>query len=200
VGQPPAQMGSNGGLVDAEQFAGFHAGPPERHDEQHTDALRLAQVGQRRDEGRLDVGDRCMLDRVGDPHRPPRLARCCLSDPVQIPGRVGQLTDTIPVLPAVSQRLGSSVRPDLRALRRDQPRTHPGAVSDGERFEAHDQQEPRQTKNRDSRTQILPTASLGATTLLPLMDEVRSHADALEAEVADNYWPLPKYREMLFIE
>jgi len=32
------------------------------------------------------------------------------------------------------------------------------------------------------------------------MDEVRSHADALEAEVADNYWPLPKYRQMLFIE
>ena len=32
-----------------------------------------------------------------------------------------------------------------------------------------------------------------------LMDEVRSHADALEAEVADELWPLPKYREMLFI-
>ena len=32
-----------------------------------------------------------------------------------------------------------------------------------------------------------------------LMDEVRSHADALEAEVADEMWPLPKYREMLFI-
>jgi glutamine synthetase len=39
-----------------------------------------------------------------------------------------------------------------------------------------------------------------ATTLLPLMNEVRSHADALEAEVADRYWPLPKYREMLFIK
>jgi glutamine synthetase len=32
-----------------------------------------------------------------------------------------------------------------------------------------------------------------------LMDEVRSHADALEAEVADELWPLPKYQEMLFI-
>jgi glutamine synthetase len=39
-----------------------------------------------------------------------------------------------------------------------------------------------------------------ATTLLPLMDEVRAHADALETEVADSYWPLPKYREMLFIK
>jgi len=33
-----------------------------------------------------------------------------------------------------------------------------------------------------------------------LMDEVRVHADALEAEVADEQWPLPKYREMLFIK
>ena len=32
-----------------------------------------------------------------------------------------------------------------------------------------------------------------------LMDKVRSHADALEAEVADELWPLPKYQEMLFI-
>lgn len=33
-----------------------------------------------------------------------------------------------------------------------------------------------------------------------LMNEVRSHADALEAEVADELWPLPKYQEMLFIK
>ena len=33
-----------------------------------------------------------------------------------------------------------------------------------------------------------------------LMDEVREHADALEGEVADDLWPLPKYREMLFIK
>ena len=37
-------------------------------------------------------------------------------------------------------------------------------------------------------------------TLRPLMEKVRSHADALETEVADEYWPLPKYREMLFIK
>ena len=33
-----------------------------------------------------------------------------------------------------------------------------------------------------------------------LMDEVRLHADALESEIADDLWPLPKYREMLFIK
>jgi glutamine synthetase len=39
-----------------------------------------------------------------------------------------------------------------------------------------------------------------AGTILGLMGTVRTHADALEAEVADEYWPLPKYREMLFIK
>ena len=39
-----------------------------------------------------------------------------------------------------------------------------------------------------------------AGTLRGLMDEVRQHADTLESDVADEYWPLPKYREMLFIK
>lgn len=33
-----------------------------------------------------------------------------------------------------------------------------------------------------------------------LMDEVRENADKLETEVADELWPLAKYREMLFIK
>ncbi|MDO8825955.1 glutamine synthetase III [Methylophaga sp.] len=33
-----------------------------------------------------------------------------------------------------------------------------------------------------------------------LMVKVRTHVDALEVEVADDLWPLPKYREMLFIK
>jgi glutamine synthetase len=32
-----------------------------------------------------------------------------------------------------------------------------------------------------------------------LMDEVRTHVDALETEIADELWPLPKYYEMLYI-
>ena len=39
-----------------------------------------------------------------------------------------------------------------------------------------------------------------ATVIRALMNEVRLHADALEAEIADEQWPLPKYREMLFIK
>ncbi|MEM9008994.1 MAG: glutamine synthetase III [Cyanobacteria bacterium P01_F01_bin.86] len=39
-----------------------------------------------------------------------------------------------------------------------------------------------------------------ATTIRPLMDEVREYADALEGEIADSFWPLPTYQEMLFIK
>jgi glutamine synthetase len=39
-----------------------------------------------------------------------------------------------------------------------------------------------------------------AKTIRPLMDETREYADALEGEVADDLWPLPKYQEMLFIK
>jgi glutamine synthetase len=39
-----------------------------------------------------------------------------------------------------------------------------------------------------------------ATTLRPLMDDVRRSADALEGEIADSFWPLPTYQEMLFIK
>ncbi|NEQ55781.1 MAG: glutamine synthetase type III, partial [Leptolyngbya sp. SIO3F4] len=39
-----------------------------------------------------------------------------------------------------------------------------------------------------------------AGTLRPLMDEVREYADALEGEIADEFWPLPTYQEMLFIK
>jgi glutamine synthetase len=35
--------------------------------------------------------------------------------------------------------------------------------------------------------------------ILPAMEEVRSAADALELVVDDAVWPLPKYREMLFV-
>jgi glutamine synthetase len=34
--------------------------------------------------------------------------------------------------------------------------------------------------------------------IVPLMAEIRLGADALEELVADDHWPLPKYREMLF--
>jgi glutamine synthetase len=38
-----------------------------------------------------------------------------------------------------------------------------------------------------------------AKVVKPLMDEARKYADALEAEVADEKWPLPTYQEMLFM-
>lgn len=36
--------------------------------------------------------------------------------------------------------------------------------------------------------------------VLPLMDEARSHADALESRIAADVWPLPGYQEMLFVK
>ncbi|MBF2089664.1 MAG: glutamine synthetase III [Synechococcales cyanobacterium K44_A2020_017] len=39
-----------------------------------------------------------------------------------------------------------------------------------------------------------------AKTLRPLMDDVRGYADALEGEIADSFWPLPTYQEMLFVK
>lgn len=39
-----------------------------------------------------------------------------------------------------------------------------------------------------------------ASEVRALMDEVRASADVLETLVADDLWPLPKYREMLFIK
>ncbi|MBP3711670.1 MAG: hypothetical protein IJ219_03425 [Bacteroidaceae bacterium] len=36
-------------------------------------------------------------------------------------------------------------------------------------------------------------------TVAPLIEEIRRHVDKLELIVDDGLWPLPKYREMLFI-
>jgi glutamine synthetase len=39
-----------------------------------------------------------------------------------------------------------------------------------------------------------------AQTIRPSMDKLREYADALEGEVADDFWPLPTYQEMLFVK
>ena len=36
-------------------------------------------------------------------------------------------------------------------------------------------------------------------TIIPVMNELRTYADALEHVCADELWPLPTYQEMLFI-
>ena len=42
-------------------------------------------------------------------------------------------------------------------------------------------------------------AAFIADKVIPAMGDVRSHCDALEELVPDDLWPLPKYRELLFI-
>lgn len=43
-------------------------------------------------------------------------------------------------------------------------------------------------------------ARYACDTLIPAMNAIRAHADALEEMVADDLWPLPTYQEMLFIK
>ena len=38
-----------------------------------------------------------------------------------------------------------------------------------------------------------------AKNIIPYFEKVRGHCDALEARISDAEWPLPKYRDMLFI-
>jgi glutamine synthetase len=37
------------------------------------------------------------------------------------------------------------------------------------------------------------------TDIRPQVDHIRRHVDALESAMPDDLWPLPKYREMLFV-
>ena len=54
-------------------------------------------------------------------------------------------------------------------------------------------------------TRFMPPKLMGykgralVDSLVPALAAVREHCDALEERVPDSYWPLPKYREMLFI-
>jgi glutamine synthetase len=46
----------------------------------------------------------------------------------------------------------------------------------------------------------LKQASFTQTTIIPAMTEIRDAVDFLERNVADDLWPLPVYREMLFVK
>ena len=35
--------------------------------------------------------------------------------------------------------------------------------------------------------------------VVPMLENIRTHVDSLELMVDDQMWPLPKYRELLFI-
>ncbi|HWY19228.1 MAG TPA: glutamine synthetase III [Solirubrobacteraceae bacterium] len=54
-------------------------------------------------------------------------------------------------------------------------------------------------ENQDDRTAVKWAAYMHDR-VIPAMDDVRDVADRLEALVADDLWPLPKYSEMLFIK
>ena len=70
---------------------------------------------------------------------------------------------------------------------------HSGAILDG----VEQMTEARHKANRqpDERSKAIAYHD----TVLPLMAEIREHADALELIVDDEMWTLPKYRELMFI-
>jgi glutamine synthetase len=47
---------------------------------------------------------------------------------------------------------------------------------------------------------LLAHATYSRDAILPAMATVRSYGDKLETSIADDLWPLPTYREMLFIK
>jgi glutamine synthetase len=47
---------------------------------------------------------------------------------------------------------------------------------------------------------VLAHAKYSRDTIIPAMNAVRVLGDKLETMVADDLWPLPTYREMLFIK
>ncbi len=65
------------------------------------------------------------------------------------------------------------------------------------RYLVNDMIEARKVANRVADT--MENARLYCTTVLPYFDKIRSHTDSLELMVDDVLWPLPKYRELLFI-
>ncbi|MCZ2355615.1 MAG: glutamine synthetase III [Bacteroidia bacterium] len=51
-----------------------------------------------------------------------------------------------------------------------------------------------------NKEEVLETKSvIYCNQVLPLLDEIRYHCDKLEFMIPDNLWPLPKYRELLFL-
>ncbi|MDZ7680578.1 MAG: hypothetical protein U5J63_02425 [Fodinibius sp.] len=47
---------------------------------------------------------------------------------------------------------------------------------------------------------VIESATYVKDEVIPVMNDIRDAVDYLERHVADDYWPLPIYREMLFVK
>ena len=70
---------------------------------------------------------------------------------------------------------------------------HSGAILEG--VEAMTEARHKANRQPDERSKAIAYHD----TVLPLMAEIREHADALELIVDDEMWTLPKYRELMFV-
>ena len=57
-----------------------------------------------------------------------------------------------------------------------------------------------QRKKTNKITDIKVKADSYNTDVLPYFEKIRYNADKLELLIDDKYWPLPKYREILFVK
>ena len=110
---------------------------------------------------------------------------------IRIEGEVGLEIARSTILPAVSIQLGNAVgtlnalgdRPGNKAM----SRTVTALGSGLDNLSDHCAELENALKNDDS------------AAIITALEEVRNAADALESVLDDKAWPLPKYREILFV-
>jgi len=54
-------------------------------------------------------------------------------------------------------------------------------------------------KKANNCTMVTEKAEAYSIKVRPFLEDIRSHIDELELIVDDELWPLPKYRELLFV-
>ncbi|GBF06539.1 glutamine synthetase [Deinococcus aerius] len=116
---------------------------------------------------------------------------------VNIEGETTEYVAQTMILPAAAEYLGdlSAVKTPSRAL--DATATEVAALTD----ELYDALQTLREQNRETGgEEIHDKAHHVRDHVLPAMSQVRQAADRLEKVVADKHWPLPTYRQLLFVK
>ncbi|WP_019585593.1 glutamine synthetase III [Deinococcus apachensis] len=116
---------------------------------------------------------------------------------VNIEGETTEYIAQTMILPAAAEYLGdlSAVKTPSRAL--DATATEVAALTD----ELYDALQTLREQNRETGgEEIHDKAHHVRDHVLPAMKQVRQAADRLEKVVADKHWPLPTYRQLLFVK
>jgi hypothetical protein len=153
IGEGTPKRRVNGGRDDTEQFGYFGLRPGVAVHENDDYSLLFAQSFESGNEARLKVADLVVARDGQVTLRPTTSSRCCLTDSVEIAGRIRHRKYTVTVLPAVGERLGRCVYSDLGAIGRDQPGPESAAVIRYELLERHIYLKHPVAQNRDANRQ-----------------------------------------------